>query len=437
MRVWKKIIICMFLLTSTFCFAAKSGKDRGGFLTNLKELKEISDIMDIINENYVDTGEEHEWNRKTLMQGAIKGMVESLEDPHSTYFTKEELKSFSEDIKGKYVGVGMVVQKKVNEPLLVVSPIEDGPASKVGIRPRDKIVSIGGDSTYKLTTEEAVKKLKGTKGSQVKVKVQRDGSDKLLEFTLVRETIQLKYVKQKMLNDKIGYLRLTQFGDNIYPDMAKALEDLQGQGMKALVLDLRNNPGGALDQAIKVASMFIQEGTIVSVREKSGKEKVSKREGKYYGDFPLTILLNGGSASASEIVAGAVKDHKRGMLVGEKTFGKGSVQTLLTLPDQDGIKITIAKYYTPSGISIHGKGIEPDVPVEDKEYYLLFDGSITNVDEKESKENKKKLLEENKGEKEAKKVDTHKDIQLNVARGILEGMLLNKEKEVGKEKEKK
>lgn len=426
MRVVNKYVCIFFLLASSICFAKE--KNRVGFLTNLKELKEISDIMDIINENYVDTGE-HKFSRKTLMQGALKGMVESLEDPHSTYFTKVELESFEEDVRGKYVGVGMVVQKKVNEALTVVSPIEDAPAFKAGIRPRDKVVSIGGVSTYNLTTEECVKKLKGTAGTSVIVKVQREGKEKLLEFNLKRETIQLKYVKHRMLDDKIGYLRLTQFGENIYSDLRKALEDLQAKGMKALVFDLRSNPGGALDQAIKVSSMFLKEGKVVSVKGRDGKEKISRREGKYYGDFPLVILVNGGSASASEIVAGAIKDNKRGMLVGEKTFGKGSVQTLLPLPDGDGIKITIAKYYTPSGISIHGKGIEPDVPVEDKDYYLLFDGAITNVDEKENKASKKKLIQEIKGSKEAKKVDTHKDVQLNVAKGILEGILAGKGKE--------
>jgi len=426
MRVVKKYVCVFFLLASSICFAKE--KNRVGFLTNLKELKEMSDIMDIVNENYVDTGE-HEFSRKTLMQGALKGMVESLEDPHSTYFTKAELESFEEDVRGKYVGVGMVVQKKANEALTVVSPIEDAPAFKVGIRPRDKVVSIGGVSTYNLTTEECVKKLKGTAGTSVIVKVQREGKEKLLEFNLKRETIQLKYVKHRMLDNKIGYLRLTQFGENIYSDLRKALEDLQAKGMKALVFDLRSNPGGALDQAIKVSSMFLKEGKVVSVKGKDGKEKISRREGKYYGDFPLVILVNGGSASASEIVAGAIKDNKRGMLVGEKTFGKGSVQTLLPLPDGDGIKITIAKYYTPSGVSIHGKGIEPDVPVEDKDYYLLFDGAITNVDEKENKASKKKLIQEIKGSKEAKKVDTHKDVQLNVAKGILEGILAGKGKE--------
>ena len=208
--------------------------------------------------------------------------------------------------------------------------------------------------------------------------------------------------------------------------MKKSLEDLQAKGMKALVLDLRSNPGGELSQSIKIASMFIDKGRIVSTKQKAAKEKIYQREGKYFGDFPLVVLINGGSASASEIVSGALKDHKRAVLVGEKTFGKGSVQTLLPLPDGDGIKITIAKYYTPSGETIDGTGIEPDTKVEDKDYYLISDSTITNVDEKEQKESKKELIKTVKGEKAAEEVDKHKDIQLEVGKGILKGMLLKK-----------
>ena len=360
------------------------------------------------------------------MQGAIKGMLESLDDPHSSYFTKEELKSFQEDIKGKYVGVGMVIQKKVNEPLLVVSPIEDGPAYKVGIKPKDKITEIDGESTYTLTSEECTKRLKGKANTTVKVKVFREINNTTKVFELKREVIELKYVKSKMLDNEIGYLRLTQFGDNVYDDMKKSLENLQAKGMKALVLDLRSNPGGELSQSIKIASMFIDKGRIVSTKQKAAKEKIYQREGKYFGDFPLVVLINGGSASASEIVSGALKDHKRAVLVGEKTFGKGSVQTLLPLPDGDGIKITIAKYYTPSGETIDGTGIEPDTKVEDKDYYLISDSTITNVDEKEQKESKKELIKTVKGEKAAEEVDKHKDIQLEVGKGILKGMLLKK-----------
>ena len=380
--------------------------------------------MDILNENYVG---EKKIDKKILLQGAVKGMLESLDDPHSNYFTKSELESFKEDLKGTYVGVGMVVQKRVNEPLTVVSPIEDGPAFKVGVKPKDKIIAIDGEATYKLTSEESVKKLKGEPNTKVKVTVYREATKETKDIEIERAVVELKYVKHRMLDDKIGYLRLTQFGENVYPDVKKAMEDLQKNNMKALVFDLRSNPGGALDQAIKISSMFLKEGRVVSVKSKEGAEQVSNREGKYYGDFPLVILINGGSASASEIVAGAIKDNKRGILVGEKSFGKGSVQTLIPLPDGDGMKLTIAKYYTPSGISIHGKGIEPDVVVEEKEGYMLFDSMVTNIDEAGTKENKKEIIKEIKGEEEAEKYAQHKDVQLDTAVGILKGLLLNKE----------
>lgn len=418
-----KVIMLLFsMIIFSNCFSAN--EDKSGFLSNIRELKELSDIMDILNENYVG---EKKIDKKILLQGAVKGMLESLDDPHSNYFTKSELESFKEDLKGTYVGVGMVVQKRVNEPLTVVSPIEDGPAFKVGVKPKDKIIAIDGEATYKLTSEESVKKLKGEPNTKVKVTVYREATKETKDIEIERAVVELKYVKHRMLDDKIGYLRLTQFGENVYPDVKKAMEDLQKNNMKALVFDLRSNPGGALDQAIKISSMFLKEGRVVSVKSKEGAEQVSNREGKYYGDFPLVILINGGSASASEIVAGAIKDNKRGILVGEKSFGKGSVQTLIPLPDGDGMKLTIAKYYTPSGISIHGKGIEPDVVVEEKEGYMLFDSMVTNIDEAGTKENKKEIIKEIKGEEEAEKYAQHKDVQLDTAVGILKGLLLNKE----------
>ena len=434
----KKAAAILMIAISSLSF---SEDDRTGFLSNMRELKEISDIMDVIQDNYVENANaqkiKEEKNKKTtqkntgvtkksLMQGALRGMMESLDDPHSVYFTKEEMRSFQEDIKGKYVGVGMVIQKKVGEPLTVVSPIEDGPAYKVGIKPKDKVIEIDGESTYNLTSEEASKRLKGKANTTVKVKVFREVNKMTKIFELKREIIELKYVKSKMLDGGIGYLRLTQFGDNVYPDMKKALEDLQTKGMKGLILDLRSNPGGELGQSIKIASMFIENGKIVSTRQKKGEESVYTREGKYFGNFPMVVLINGGSASASEIVSGALKDHKRATLIGEKTFGKGSVQTLLPLPDGDGIKITIAKYYTPNGISIDGTGIEPDKKVEDKDYYLISDGIITNIDENQQKENKKEIIKEVKGEKAAKGVDTHKDIQLEAGIKTLKEMIQKK-----------
>ncbi|MDO5789294.1 MAG: S41 family peptidase, partial [Fusobacterium sp.] len=275
------IMVLLAALIFTNCFgkdeskaANKKSEESIGFLSNIRQLKELSDIMDVINQNYVG---DKEIDKKSLMQGALKGMIDSLGDPHSNYFTKDQLENFQEDIKGKYVGVGMVVQKRVNEPLVVVSPIEDGPGYKAGMKPKDKIIAIDGVSTYNLTSEEAVDKLKGKENTKVKVTVVRDGVKEPKDIEITRAVVELKYVKSKMIdeNNKIGYLRLTQFGENVYPDVAKALENLQKQGMKALVFDLRSNPGGALDQAIKISSMFLEEGRVVSVKSKDGEEQIS------------------------------------------------------------------------------------------------------------------------------------------------------------------
>ncbi|MEG0068680.1 S41 family peptidase [Cetobacterium sp.] len=408
--------VALFLSGMMFVNAVKSYSVDNGFITNIKELKEMSDIMNIIKENHV--GGEKDPTNTTLMQGALKGMMESLDDPHSTYFTKEELESFKEDIEGKYAGVGMVIQKKSDEPLIVVSPIEDTPAYLAGIRAKDKIVAIDGESTYKLTSEQCVKKLKGEPGTSVKLTVFREEAKETKDVELKRSIIELKYVKSRIIGKDIGYLRLTQFGEDVYKDVKKDLESLLKKGAKGIILDLRSNPGGSLGQAVKISSMFIPEGKIVSTKGKTGDEEIAYREGKYFGDFPLIILINEGSASASEIVSGAIKDYKRGILIGEKSFGKGSVQTLLPLPDGDGIKITIAKYYTPSGVSIHGTGIEPDILVEEKDDFLFFNGFVTNINENETKENRNEIIKEVKGEEEAKKMISKGDIQLD--RAILE-----------------
>lgn len=400
--------VCSLLLVNSLSFSMDNG-----FIANIKELKEISDVMTIIKENHV--GEKEDPTTKSLMQGALKGMMESLDDPHSTYFTAKEMEEFKEDIEGKYAGVGMVIQKRPDEPLVVVSPIEDTPAYLAGIKAKDKILSIDGESTYNMTNEESAKKLKGEPGTTVKVKVYREETKESRDIELKRAIIELKYVKSKMIDGNIGYLRLTQFGDGVSKDVAKHLSTLLKKGAKGIIFDLRSNPGGSLGEAVKISSMFIPEGKVVSTKGKVGVEEVAMREGKYYGDFPLIVLINEGSASASEIVSGAIKDYKRGILMGEKSFGKGSVQTLLPLPDGDGIKLTIAKYYTPSGVCIHGIGIEPDIVVKESDDFLFFDGFITNVDEKETIENRNEIIKEIKGEKEAQKIISKKDEQLEKA----------------------
>lgn len=397
-----------------------------GMMDKVDDYKKLTYIMDTLMLNFVG---EKELTKDELFHGAIRGMMEALDDPHSTYFSEEELKSFTEDIKGEYAGVGMVVSKR-DKVLTVVSPIEDTPAYKAGMKPQDKIVEIAGVSTFELTLEECVDKLKGKAGTSIKVKVARKGVDDLLNITLTRALIKLKYVKYSMMENDIGYLRLTQFGENISQDIKKALEDLNSQNMKGLVFDLRSNPGGLLSEAVRVSSFFTEKDPIVTIKDKSGKVETHNHIGKALTNVPMVILINGGSASASEIVAGAIRDHKRGVLIGEKSFGKGSVQNSIPLQDGDAIKLTIAKYYTPSGESIHKKGINPDIEVKEEEYYEIFDGYVTNVVKEEIKEEKKD--EENKiegtDEINTEKTEEEKkkpvDTQLETAKNVLKGIIL-------------
>lgn len=424
-------VLLIVVVTVIFGFTASYGKGE----VSKKNVEDeyfknyLVNILNIIEYNFVVTNEEEqgEITREKLLQGAIKGMVKELGDPHTNYLGKKELEDFEEGMEGEFVGVGMVISKQLEEALLVVSPIEDTPAFNAGLKPKDKIIEIDGETVYPLTSEECQKKLRGKKGTVVKVKIYRESVDKTFDVELKRDRIVLKYVKHKMLDDKVGYIRMTQFASDVSKDVRKAAEELMSEGMEALILDLRTNPGGQLTEAVKTASLFIENGVIVSVKGARGGEQFEERTGKYLGDFPLVILVNEGSASASEIVAGAIKDHKRGLLVGEKTFGKGSVQRIVPLPMGDAIKLTIAKYFTPSGVSIHGKGIKPDVDVKEKDDYLFFDGYLTNVDEEGIKNNKEELIEaigEVEGEEKKDELSHKEDEQLKTAESILKGILL-------------
>ncbi|MDP0493680.1 MAG: S41 family peptidase [Fusobacterium sp. JB021] len=419
MRKLKKLLVVLIMGLITVNISAK---EKTGFMSNVKQLKEISDIMDIITENFVG---EKKINKTILMQGALKGMIESLEDPHSNYFSKDGMEDLEDKISGEYTGVGMIIRKHSNEPVTVELLIEGTPAFKAGIRPNDKIIKIDNESTYNMELEDASKKLKGKVGTSVKLLIYREKEKKEKEVILKRANIKLENVRSKMLSNKVGYIKLTQFGADVDLQVSKSLEKLQNQGMQGLIFDLRNNPGGRIDQAIKIGSMFIEKGIIVSERPKKGKEIFSEREGKYYGDFPLIILINEGSASASEIVSGAVRDYKRGVLLGEKSYGKGSVQVLMPLPDGDGIKLTIAKYYTPKGENINGKGIEPDIKVEEEDDFLFYDGIITNINEKSQEKSKEKLLKDAVGEKEAKDLISKEDKQLKAAEKEILKMIKN------------
>jgi len=322
-----------------------------------EELKVFSDVIELIEREYVD-----EVDTKELIQKAIQGMVQSL-DPHSSLLPLEAYEDLQIDTKGKFTGIGIHITMQ-DGFVTVISPIEDTPAYKAGIKARDRIIKVDGESAKDL--REAVKMMRGPKGTKVVVTILREGVKKPLDFELIRDVIPIQSVKSIILEPGYGYIRLSNFTGTTTNEMEQALDKLEsseGLPLKGLILDLRNNGGGLLNQSIKVADLFLEEGKILSIRGRNKKNtKVFKASASETArEYPLVVLINGGSASASEIVAGALQDHKRALILGTTSFGKGSVQTVETLRDGAGLKLTIARYYTPNDRSIQAKGIEPDI----------------------------------------------------------------------------
>ncbi len=317
-------------------------------------LKSFNELYSYILYYYVD-----EPDIVDLLRGAMKGMVETL-DVHSTYLSEEEFEEFQMEFEGHFGGIGIVIQPD----LTVVSPIKGTPGERVGIQPGDVIIAIDGESTENMTQTEAVQKMRGEPGTRVRITIMREGEEQPLEFEIIREDIEIPYVEWEMKTDKIGYISIADFAQDVGKKVSTAIEELEAEGAEALILDLRTNPGGLLSEAIDVASNFLEEGTIVSVRYRVGSDDVYKVNTDFKtSKLPLVVLINQGSASASEIVAAAIRDHGRGILMGMKTFGKGTVQTLFSLSEGSALKLTTGRYYTPSGDFIHEKGIKPDVEV--------------------------------------------------------------------------
>ena len=325
-----------------------------------EDLRTFVDVLNVIKKNYVD-----EVKTKDLVSGAIKGMLSSL-DPHSGYMSAEAFKEFQVETKGEFGGLGIQIGMKDNI-LTVIAPIEDTPAYKAGIKAGDKILKIDSESTKSMGIQDAVSKMRGPKGKPVILNIYREGWTEPKDFTIVRDIIKIKSVKAKMLQNDIGYIKLTQFQEMTSEDLAKALKELKDKGMKSIILDLRNDPGGLLNSAVDVAGQFLPaKKLVVYIKGRSGDKIEYFTEGDVpaYVDLPMVVLVNQGSASASEIVAGALKDWNRAVIVGVQTFGKGSVQTLIPLSDGSGLRLTTAKYYTPNGISIQNVGITPDIVVK-------------------------------------------------------------------------
>ncbi|MCC6866136.1 MAG: S41 family peptidase [Ignavibacteria bacterium] len=308
-------------------------------------VKKFNEALTLVQKNYVD-----EVNTDKLTEAAIKGMLDQL-DPHSTYITQEQLKRINEDFQGSFEGIGIEFDI-INDTITVVTPISGGPSEALGILAGDKIVKINGNNAVGMTRDEVPKILRGAKGTKVTVSISRGGSSGLIDFEITRDKIPLYSVDASfMINNEIGYARVTRFSATTYDEFSKALAEMKQQGMKKLILDLRNNPGGYLDQAFKMASMFIERGKkIVYTKSRIpayNDEYIS--EGGDYADLPLIVLVNDGSASASEIVSGAIQDWDRGLIVGENTFGKGLVQRQYDLSDGSAMRVTTSRYYTPSG----------------------------------------------------------------------------------------
>jgi len=369
--------------------AAKSDESYEG-------LKIFSDVIQLIEKEYVD-----EVESKELIQKAIQGMVQSL-DPHSSLLPPEAFEDLQIDTQGKFTGIGIHITMK-DGFVTVISPIEDTPAYKAGIIAQDRIIKVDGKPVKDL--REAVNMMRGPKGTRVSVTIVREGEKEPIDFELIRDVIPIVSVKDIILKPGYSYIRLSQFSGSTTKELEEALQKAESAKvpLKGLILDLRNNGGGLLNQAIKVSDLFLEEGKILSIK---GRNKKNTKEYLATPDtvsrkYPIVVLINAGSASASEIVAGALQDQKRALILGTTSFGKGSVQTVETLRDGSGLKLTIARYYTPSGRSIQAKGIEPDIvlkhkridPKESQEEGLLKEKDLLNHLEAEPDKNKNKKPE--------------------------------------------
>jgi carboxyl-terminal processing protease len=323
-----------------------------------EELRTFSEVLTQVQKNYVD-----DTKVKDLVQGAIRGMLSTL-DPHSAYMTPEMYKEMQVETKGEFGGVGIQIGVKENR-LAVIAPIDGTPAQRAGIKAGDYITKVNEESTKDLSLMDAVQKMRGPKGTKVNLTIQRDGTSDPLQFTLVRDTIKIESVKSKVM-DNIGYVKLTQFQEATGRDLGRALKQFKDQKVQSTILDLRNNPGGLLTAAVEVSEQFLPNGKLVVYTKgrESKKDEWFAKGRDQMDDSPMIILVNEGSASASEIVAGALQDYGRAVIVGTTSFGKGSVQTILPLGDGSGLRLTTAKYYTPKGRSIQSTGITPDIVIK-------------------------------------------------------------------------
>ncbi len=357
-------ILMMPLASHSFAGAAKPPAVEVDETTNrYKNLETLARGLFYLETMYVDPEKVKE---DDMVQHALKGVVDHL-DPHTMLMPAKAFEQMTIDTQGKFGGVGIIVSQERGK-IIVVSPIEDTPAYKAGVKAGDEIIEIDDEAVSKFKSPDAVDRMRGDPGSVMKLTVTRKGVKEPIKFKMIREIVKVKSVRGQLLGDSTLYARISSFQENTADELEGIIQKNDPSKIKGMILDLRDNPGGLLDQAVAVTDLFIESGIIVSTvgRDKDKVEREFARKRGTIATFPMVVLVNGGSASASEIVAGALQDHERALLVGTTTFGKGSVQTLLSLPDGSGLKLTVARYYTPKDRSIQAKGIRPDVVVTDK-----------------------------------------------------------------------
>ncbi|HPC72967.1 MAG TPA: S41 family peptidase [Syntrophales bacterium] len=387
------ILVCFWLLPVLLVTFGPYGDSRVAAVdTNTyKSLKLFTEVIDIVEKNYVE-----DVKTQALIQEAINGMIRSL-DPHSAFLTPDQYKELQVDTSGQFGGLGIVITLQ-NDQLTVVSPIEDTPAFKAGIKAGDKILKIDGQPTKGIAITDAVKKMRGPENTKVILSIMRKDFTQPKDFVITRATIKIKSVKQQVFDGNIGYIRLSNFQESTTDELKKALQEINGKAkpLKGLILDVRNNPGGLLEQAVKVSDAFIKSGSIVSTkgRVKTVDATFVARDDGNEPTCPMVVIVNEGTASASEIISGALQDNSRAIILGTKTFGKGSVQTVIPLEDGSAIKLSTAKYFTPKGRSIQAEGIVPDIVVEFVKMPEEEEGPETVIREKD-------LKGHIKGEKEA------------------------------------
>ncbi len=361
---FSKVWLTSFIVMATLVLGVVIGKgwEKTGYASeSYEELKTFAEVLTQVKKHYVE-----ETQTKDLIHGAVRGMLATL-DPHSSYMTPDMYKEMQVETRGEFGGLGIQIGVK-NHRITVIAPIEDTPAYAAGIESGDVIMKVDDAPTKDLTLMEAVQKMRGPKGTKVTLTVERESSKTPLQFTLIRDTIKIQSVRSRLLDERIGYVRISQFQEATAEDLGGKLADLKEKNIQGLILDLRNNPGGLLSAAVGVSEQFLEsDKLIVSIKGRDGrKDEYRARLQSDHYEYPMIVMVNQGSASASEIVAAAMQDWGKAVVIGMTTFGKGSVQTILPLSDGSGLRLTTAKYYTPRGESIHNVGVKPDIVVEPK-----------------------------------------------------------------------